>query len=297
MFDTLEGYLSGKINFRKCADWRFNCHEKLWRYKETKFFAKHTKSGIWFSCSLPVLLFGSNAKVLRNQGEVDQAVEILKSLIADAGLGEILFISRIDLVCQIKHDPRQLTTAVKESTHPAFRGDQIIYEGGRNYSRGNSQRTIRFTLYDKSLKALKRKSDISRVELQLRGVECQRLSLGLPLSLGHLNFKRGYEAFREFVGHFDRPIEVHTSMSRADSFAMLEARCREAGFSCFDYIALHQRDAATAARFRREVYALLNQSRGVRFGDLFPADAPPQVACHVRQPPPFLKGKKYAHCD
>jgi hypothetical protein len=122
----------------------------------------------YVECSLPRLLHGTNGMLLRDQLEIDLALQKLDLLLDEIGdpLDNTRSFSRVDLVWQFRGDPGLLINAHRNCRHKNIRADPLCSERG-SLTWAGSQVRIRF--YDKLRQMTKKPGDVIRVEVQLRG--------------------------------------------------------------------------------------------------------------------------------
>jgi len=158
---------------------------------------------VYHRASLPRLLHGDNGNLIKNQTELDAALDRLKQKAGELGTSctPDSHFTRVDLVWQFRGDPAQYVQAHRNCRHARIRSDVIRYEQRSLALKGSE---LRISIYDKTLERFKRHGNIVRVEAQLRGrLLKEQLGDGDPVQT--LDFDKCYQAFRRIMLGFIPP--------------------------------------------------------------------------------------------
>ena len=156
--------------------------------------------------SLPRVLFGSNGRQLRDQGQVDSALALalsrVRQILPHAAFGAAI---RIDLARNFPMDTTRLSRAIGRSTHPRLRKPvDRAKRAGRILPRLDGSMTwkgatVSTSCYSKPLEmGLKGGPDVARVELRLNGGPVVKRMLGDDA----LNFARAWNVYRSWLNGF-----------------------------------------------------------------------------------------------
>lgn len=209
---------------------------------------------LWLEVSLPRMIHGTNAMMIRDQGQLDEAIERLLaaarevSVPLSAVMGAAL--SRVDLCAQFRFPPDLMILAHREAVHPCFRRRPDHYRGGSLRFVG-SERVCKF--YDKLHEMSRQPGDVVRVEWELRSRALARDFGREPVVLGGLRIDDCYQTFRRLCLAFEPAPPPAARPSVAD---MLTVGIRDGvelgGIPIFDFWA-RGRAPRTVRRMRLEV--------------------------------------------
>jgi hypothetical protein len=169
------------------------------------------RSSFLVETSLPKLLFGNNARLLKSQSDLDAAMSKAKD--AFQAFLPVVWqprFTRVDLCWNYRCDPIKFLLAHESSNHPQIMGYTCSY-------RNKAQRTgitwkgsellIRF--YDKSRDAKAAGfffNKLIRVEVELHGQRLRTFFSANPKkSLTQLNLESCYRVFRRILKNFPQP--------------------------------------------------------------------------------------------
>lgn len=242
--------------------------------------------------SLPRLLHGTNAKLIKSQAEIDEALRRLRMKLNEIGIRQTAdyWFSRVDLVWQFRVDPDAFICAHKNCRHKKIRKDQGHYTGQSLYWRGSE---LMIRMYDKTLEMTKKPGSIVRVEAQLRSRRLRKELAGGAEQVTRLDFGKCYQAYRSLMLGF-----CPAAMPKASRWVELLAIGQRAdwqwdGVSMFDIWA-RGKSTKTLRRIQRELAAIRTEVHGIDWSVLLPADhLPPVVEIEVDE---FMAAYTKGHC-
>lgn len=234
--------------------------------------------------SLPRVLFGSNGKLLKSQGEVDAALCEAFQLVDQAAVGDrsgwdLREIARADLAWQFPGDPATWFLAHRNAKHPTIRRRvQRCEFFGLDFSTGLTWRgrNHMVRLYDKQLEQSNEPGgQVVRSELEMRGSFLESRLSRDPAKV--FDFNRCYSVFRDFFRQFDPcPVaEVHNLpalLALADRHQL-----RVHGVSLFELWSLHK-SRWSRRRMRKQMESIELREFGVDWHSLLPSGAPATFA-------------------
>jgi len=224
--------------------------------------------------SLPRLLHGHNGKLIKNQAELDAAMEVLQMKageICNASFANHHY-TRVDLVLQFRGDTADFILAHRNARHPRIHRGSSFYEARSMAFKGSE---MRIALYDKVLEQSHVNGDVVRVEVQLKGRILKEL-LGGGDQVIKLDFATCYRAYRDILLGF-----VPSGISKVSGIAEFLAIGERDGWSSNGIPAF---DLYTRGMCRRQVNRIRGDMASCRpevfkidWSQLLPADAPPAV--------------------
>jgi hypothetical protein len=235
--------------------------------------------------SLPRLLYGHNGKLIKDQAELDNALELLQA--KGDEIGNLTHsghhFTRVDLVWQFRGDPARFVLAHRHARHPRIHSDPVQY-ASRSLALEGSE--MRISIYDKTLERFKRNGDVVRVEVQLRGDRLKE-ELGAKKRVTKLDFSDCYRAYRRILLGFCPP--AIPEVGSIGNFLAIGERegWQAAGIPAFDlYTAdLGQRQRR---RLQRQMAASRPTVHQIDWAQLLPADGPPDAVEPLPPPQPAI---------
>ena len=225
--------------------------------------------------SLPHVLFGSNAKLIRSQAQTDEALLIAADILKQIGipLGNIERFTRVDLVWQFLLDPRLVIQAHRHARHPRIRANAGHYENQSIYWHGKN---LRIRMYDKTLEQTREPGDVTRIEFELHGRLLHDMLAPAGAPVMRLDFNRAYVAYRELMLGF-APFDVPVISDIAELLAVAAAaNCRYRGLSMFEIWA-SGKNPEHVRRVQKQLAALRPRFFNINWEELLPADRPPEA--------------------
>ena len=227
----------------------------------------------YVECSLPRLLHGTNGMLLRDQLEIDLALQKLDLLLDEVGdpLDNTRSFTRLDLVWQFRGDPGLFINAHRNCRHKNIRAEPLCYERG-SLTWAGSQIRIRF--YDKLRQMTKKPGDVIRVEVQLRGsLLRERFGSGSPLM--DLDFDECYKVYRQvLLGFCPSPVAKVSKFAHLLATGMREG-WNSNGIGIFDLHTQHLSDKQRR-RLQKEIAILRADAFQVDWSELLPQDGRPE---------------------
>jgi hypothetical protein len=224
--------------------------------------------------SLPRALFGTNARLITSDDELDQALQITGEILERIGepMGGIDHFTRVDLCWQLRLDPRLVILAHRHARHPNIRSNAGHYDGQSQYWAGSG---LYIRMYDKALKETRQPGDIVRIEFELHNQLLQKL-LGNGAPFKKLDFNKAYAAYRELMLGFC-PSNVPTISDIADLLAMAEAeKWSYQGLPLFDLWS-QGKNAEHVRRVQKQIASLRPQYFNINWAEILPVDGPPEA--------------------
>ncbi len=230
------------------------------------------ESSRWLEVSLPRLLFETNGYVIRNQGQLEQAISRLNEIAATVTeFQRTSFktrVTRLDLVGQFLVEPADMMAAHRETSHPLIRGRKSHYEGESLHFVGKERHC---RIYDKVKEMSKVPGHVTRVEWQLRG-KALSSAFGLEhVSMEDLTIEGCYQAYRNLCVRFT-PTALPCDSNLYD---LLSVAGKEGttvmGLSVFDYWS-RGKNRKTVSRVRREVAKRRSETFKIDWTELIPED-------------------------
>jgi hypothetical protein len=224
--------------------------------------------------SLPRLIHGDNGHLIKNQAELDAALDLLCSKAGQLGTScttDSRF-TRVDLVWQFKGDPAQFIQAHRVGRHPRIYSDPIRYEARSLALKGSE---LRISIYDKRLEQCGLNGDVVRVEVQLKG-RLLREQLGDGDAVTHLDFNACYQAYRRILlGFIPAPIPIVSNIASFLARAEQEG-WQSGGVPAFDLYTANMSDR-NIRRLKQDMARVRAAVHKIDWAQLLPADGPPPV--------------------
>jgi hypothetical protein len=223
--------------------------------------------------SLPRLLHGQNGNLIKDQVELDRALELLHAKSDEIGnlARSGYHFTRVDLVWQFRGDPARFILAHRHARHPRLRGDPVLYEA-RSLALEGSE--MRIDIYDKTREQFKRNGDIVRVEVQLRG-ERLKEELGAGNRVTKLDFGDCYTAYRRIMLGFC-PAAIPDVGTIGHFLAIGEREDWQAeGIPAFEIYTADLSDRQRR-RLQKQMAAARPTVHQIDWAQLLPADGPPK---------------------
>jgi hypothetical protein len=223
--------------------------------------------------SMPRLLFGTNAKLIKSQSELDLAMHIAGHLLRQIGepVGGIDRYTRVDLVWQFRIDPKLAILAHRHSRHLRIRRDSCCYEGQSLHWVG---RGLHIRMYDKTLEMTRKPGDVLRVELELHGRLLKHLLAPGDTKLAHLDFDRAYAAYLELMLGF-MPENVPLVSDIAELLVIAEAAGASYCNLSFFEIWAQGKNPEHVRRVQKQMAALRPRYFALDWARLLPDGGPP----------------------
>lgn len=247
--------------------------------------------GTWLATkaevSLPRLVHGSNGVLLKDQEEIDLALEKMRDLASSLVVpGREDFtrfgsFSRVDLVWQFSGQTSHWISDLSNSYHPSCRRAKVTYEGESIHFPAVGRH---LRIYDKSKESKGARGEVVRCELQLSKkplVQC--LGNGDPFrdEVTDLHFGRAYSVYRDYLCGFE-PVKRPDLGSMVDLLGYLQsANVKDStGRPIFDYWAAG-RHPRHVRRVRSQIQK--NKTKWVEFSfrSLLPEEGPPPAVDFV----------------
>ncbi len=227
--------------------------------------ATHSKLGITFgfyknklvfvSASLPRVLFGSNARHLLNQADIDAALEAMLVILDEVAdiraVVQYARFTRLDLVRALPVPLADVKRTLRYARHPGFRGEGIVRDNSVFYDGTN----VGIIFYDKQRKEkLPAIGTETRCEIRLKNPKAIARYPGIVGPGLSINFNAAYAAYREELGKFP----AITGVPKQDLYSFLATVAASDrnydGLPLMDfYFSMACPTAESAARTRREV--------------------------------------------
>lgn len=195
-------------------------------FSTTKLFHQRTGLNVHFikrgqaviQASLPRLLYGTNARLITTQPEIERALRLADKLLLEVAVEQVAITKRrflrADLVWQVRGDIDDFIAAHHHLPHPGkIRGDRksvvyyretILWPGGE----------CSLSMYDKLKEMRKGRGEIVRIELRLQNGTLRRAMRSGDF-LGKLSLPKCYQAFRRVLLRL-HPAQVYHVTTRAD---------------------------------------------------------------------------------
>lgn len=151
--------------------------------------------------SLPRLLHGSNAMLIKSQAELDAALDLFQQKageICNATFTTFHF-TRVDLVWQFRGDTADFILAHRHAHHPRIHRDPTFYETRSMALKGSE---MRIAIYDKMRERFNRNGNVVRVEVQLKGRRLME-ELGNGNKVTKIDFYQCYQTYRRILLGFE----------------------------------------------------------------------------------------------
>lgn len=285
MVDTVSLFAPHEVVRRPPLNWGL---KRIWRRQthgeiETDVY-EHLESGLRVSgsdgevtkmeVSLPRLLHGTNAKLIKSERELDDALSQALALVRQFAVPttmEKFWFGRADLVWQFRGNPSDFIKAHWHLRHKRVRRETGHYDGQSLYWPGCG---FRVRMYDKGLEQTGKPSDVVRVEVQLRGKRLRQLFGVQEAGLTALDFAQCYSVYRRILLEFDpKPLtEIH---GLTELLAIGEkAGWSYQGISAFDLWA-RRKNPRHAKAVKRKVAKVVLHDSTIKWHDLLPEDGPP----------------------
>jgi hypothetical protein len=167
--------------------------------------------------SLPRLLFGSNARLITRQHQIDAALKLADQLTAQVAAPRHAAkeFTRVDFAWQVLGNIEDYIFALYGFPYPQIRKGPTIYHRETIEWRSKD---LSIVIYDKKRERNKSRGKngrIVRIEVQLKGKKLQQ-AFAQPF-LTRLDFARCYRVFRKFVLQLE-PIAVPCVSKRSDVY-------------------------------------------------------------------------------
>jgi len=155
--------------------------------------------------SLPIVLHGSNSLLIRNQHQLNRAIDALISLIKTAtrSFSGVLALNRVDLCWQIPANLRDiipthagLTPIDLDGKHIIWWNETILWEAK---GKSGKAKKIRMQIYDKRKEKTRRmQGSVARLEIQFRGEkDLKHQPFILENAYRPINFNAAYSVLRQ----------------------------------------------------------------------------------------------------
>lgn len=229
------------INDTQAGTRKFIVKERSDRYNvERKLWLTHRATGLrvwgtdlvpeWLEVSLPRVLHGRNASLIKNDFELCEAFLALQELLLQVRVplpsesSTVLFspflkCTRLDLCWHFKGLIQEWIESFRLSGHPRVRRPLEIFSGTGLVWPGSG---VRIRMYDKRREVYRKAGDIVRVEHQLRGMILKDLGLRLFDEAWLGGFERLWSIFKDLTLPFN-PEMRHEVSTLAEILALGES--------------------------------------------------------------------------
>lgn len=280
-----------------------------YRESETRTY-KHVESGLKavgddvrinkVEVSLPRVLHGSNGKLIKSDLELEdalcRALAIVREIAIptnyepeysicepeysinsgdpdDLGSSDEKFrFQRVDLVWQFRGNPKDFITAHFHLRHKRVRRATGHYDGQSLYWPGTG---FRVCMYDKELELNKRRGDVIRVEVQIRGMPSLRKWFGFEKHLTDLRFDECYDIYRTILCEFN-PSPLPEVGGLVELLAVGERNgWKHHGVGIFDLWA-REKNPNYARQVKTKMAKLNLREFGINWSELLPEQGPPE---------------------
>jgi hypothetical protein len=172
----------------------------------------------WAECSLPRLLWGHNGRVIENQAQLDAALEMLRSCLADyAEVGPIedMKATRVDLAWNFSPPALPIIMAHGGVRVPRIRGGPTRHSDDTGISWGRGRCACSVKLYDKS-RQMRRPGSVLRAEVMLVR---NRLHEEFASSSHWRDWNQCYKVFRRIMGSIPPIVAPANASTLAEAVA------------------------------------------------------------------------------
>ena len=175
--------------------------------------------------------------------------------------------TRVDLVWQFRGDTADFILAHRNARHPRIHRGPTFFEQRSMAFKGSE---MRMAFYDKRLQQFKKKGDVVRVEVQLKGAILMEL-LGNGNRVTKLDFTACYQAYRKvLMGFVPSPITKVASIGEFLAVGEREGWYAN-GIPAFDFY-IRSHSARQVSRLRKEMAAYRPSVFNIDWSQLLPPE-------------------------